>query len=152
MLTNSLQFTCIILISKLSKMIAFRELFLLIYSLREKCPCAKSFWSAFFRIRIKWYPAGHYMFKVYNRNTRTRCEICSKLTIKPPERCWNFEHISHIVLKLLLLTLNKSLKAGTELLKRRIKLWKQGKFDVPVREVHFNQSKLIMKRTQQQPS
>ena len=26
--------------------------------------------------------AGNYMFKVNNRNTRTRCEICSKLTIK----------------------------------------------------------------------
>ena len=26
------------------------------------------------------------MFKVNNRNTRTRCEICSKLTIKIPER------------------------------------------------------------------
>ena len=28
------------------------------------------------------YPAGIYMFKVNNRNTRTRCEMCSKLTIK----------------------------------------------------------------------
>ena len=46
------------------------------------------------------------MFKVNNKNTRTRCEICSKLTIKTPERCqWrrsgvfivNFEHISHLV-------------------------------------------------------
>ena len=26
------------------------------------------------------------MFKVNNRNTRTSCEICSKLTIKTPER------------------------------------------------------------------
>ena len=26
------------------------------------------------------------MFKVNNRSTRTRCEICSKLTIKTPER------------------------------------------------------------------
>ena len=31
-------------------------------------------------------PTGNYMFKVNNRNTRTRCEICSKLTIKTPER------------------------------------------------------------------
>ena len=30
--------------------------------------------------------AGKYMFKVNNRNTRTKCEICSKLTIKTPER------------------------------------------------------------------
>ena len=27
------------------------------------------------------------MFKVNNQNTRTMCEICSKLTIKTPERC-----------------------------------------------------------------
>ena len=27
-------------------------------------------------------PAGIYLLKVNNRNTRTRCEICSKLTIK----------------------------------------------------------------------
>ena len=27
-------------------------------------------------------PAGNYMFKVNNRNTRARCEVCSKLTIK----------------------------------------------------------------------
>ena len=32
------------------------------------------------------FPAGNYMFKVNNRNTRTRCEICSKLAIKIPER------------------------------------------------------------------
>ena len=31
-------------------------------------------------------PAGNYMFKVNNRNTRTTCEICSKLTIKTQER------------------------------------------------------------------
>ena len=43
------------------------------------------------------------MFKVNNRNTRTRWEICSKLKIKTPERRYwcrsgvfivNFEHIS----------------------------------------------------------
>ena len=32
------------------------------------------------------YPAGNYMFKINNRNTRTRSEICSKLTIKTAER------------------------------------------------------------------
>ena len=31
-------------------------------------------------------PAGNYMFKVNNRNTRTRCEICLKLIIKTPEQ------------------------------------------------------------------
>ena len=66
----------------------------------------------------KSFPAGNYMFKVNNRNTRTRCEICSKLTIKIPERRqWrrsgifivNFEHISHLVLVFLLLTLSKKI-------------------------------------------
>ena len=56
-------------------------------------------------------PAGNYMCKVNNKNTRTRCEICSKLTIKTSERRhWrgsgvfivNFEHISNLVLVLLL--------------------------------------------------
>ena len=62
-------------------------------------------------------PVGIYLVKVNNRNTRTSCEICSKLTIKITERRhWrrfgilnvNFEHISHLVLVLvfLLLTLN----------------------------------------------
>ena len=31
-------------------------------------------------------PAGSYVFKVNIRNTRTKCEICSKLPIKIPER------------------------------------------------------------------
>ena len=62
------------------------------------------------------FPAGIYLFKVNNRNTRTRCEICSKLTINTPERRqWrrsgvfivNFEHISHLVLVFLMLTLNR---------------------------------------------
>ena len=35
---------------------------------------------------LRLNPAGNCMFKVNNRNTRTRCEICSKLTIKTPER------------------------------------------------------------------
>ena len=46
--------------------------------------------------RRKVNTAGNCMFKVNNRNTRTRCEICSKLTIKTPERSPS----------LLLLTLN----------------------------------------------
>ena len=29
-------------------------------------------------------PAGIYLLKVNNRNTRTKCEICSKLTINTP--------------------------------------------------------------------
>ena len=61
-------------------------------------------------------PVDMYMFKVSKRNTRTRCEICSKLTIKTPERhqsrrsgvfIVNFEHISHLTLRFLLLTLSR---------------------------------------------
>ena len=61
------------------------------------------------------FPAGIYLLKVNNRNTRTRCEIYSKLTRKTPERrlaSLNFEHISHLVLVFLLLTLNMQLPAG----------------------------------------
>ena len=32
------------------------------------------------------HPAGIYLFKVNNRNTRTTCEICPKLTIKTSDR------------------------------------------------------------------
>ena len=61
-------------------------------------------------------PVGNYMLKINNRNTRTRCEICSKLTIRKPEqRQWchsgvfivNLEHIPHLVLVFLLLTLSR---------------------------------------------
>ena len=50
------------------------------------------------------------MFRVNNRNARTRSEKCSKLTMKAVERHqWhlssvvivNFEHISHLILVLL---------------------------------------------------
>ena len=33
-----------------------------------------------------WNPANIYLVKVSNRKTRKICEICSKLTIKIPER------------------------------------------------------------------
>ena len=32
------------------------------------------------------YSAGIYLLKVNNRNPRATCEICSKLTIKTPQR------------------------------------------------------------------
>ena len=36
-----------------------------------------------------------FTFEVNNRNNRTRCEICSKLTITTPERrLVNFEHVN----------------------------------------------------------
>ena len=61
------------------------------------------------------YPAGNYMFKINNRNTKTRCEICSNLTLKTPEQRQlgrsgfffvNFEHLLNLVLVFLLLTLS----------------------------------------------
>ena len=59
-------------------------------------------------------PQLHNQFN--NRNTRKRTKICSKVTIKAPERCqWpcygvfivKFEYISHLVLMFLLLTLSR---------------------------------------------
>ena len=60
------------------------------------------------------------LVKVNNRNTKTRCEICSKLTIKTLERrqlCYsgvfivNFRYILHVVLVFLLLNLSKQMPA-----------------------------------------
>ena len=42
--------------------------------------------TKFILYSAKCDPADIYMFKVNNRNPRTRFEICSKLTIKTPER------------------------------------------------------------------
>ena len=62
------------------------------------------------------YPADIYLFKVCNRNTIKRCDICSKLTIKTPKRrqlrysgasIVNFGHILHIYLVFLLFILNR---------------------------------------------
>ena len=60
---------------------------------------------------LRLFPVNIYLLKVSNRNTKTRSEICSKLTVKTPERrqgvfIVNFEHISHLVLVFLLLILN----------------------------------------------
>ena len=40
------------------------------------------FLESFVELRI---PACNYIFKIHNRNTRAKCEICSDLTIKTPE-------------------------------------------------------------------
>ena len=39
-----------------------------------------------FLLKLTVVLAGNYMFKVNNRNARTKSEMCSKLTIKTPER------------------------------------------------------------------
>ena len=36
--------------------------------------------------QLELLDVGIYLLKVNNRSTRARCEICSKLTIKTPER------------------------------------------------------------------
>ena len=68
-----------------------------------------------------YFPGNIYLFKINNKNTRKRCEICSELTIKTPEwRHWrrsgvfivNFELILHLFLVFLLLTWNKLMLAG----------------------------------------
>ena len=38
-------------------------------------------------------PAGIYLLKVNNRNTRARCEICSKLTPCSSVSTVNFKHV-----------------------------------------------------------
>ena len=63
--------------------------------------------------RFLYFPPGIYLLKVNNKNTRKRCEICSKLTVKITIIfIVNFEHILHIFLMFLLLTLNMQLPAG----------------------------------------
>ena len=63
-------------------------------------------------------PASICLFKVNNENTRTMCEIFSKLIVRTLERRhWlhpgNFEQILHIALMLSLLTLNRLMKLGS---------------------------------------
>ena len=63
----------------------------------------------------KWVePSCIYFFKVDNRNTKKRCELFPKLTIKTQNNVndvrvfiVNFQFISHIFLVFLLLTLKK---------------------------------------------
>ena len=46
-------------------------------------------WNGFSNKPLIFYPlnpTGIYMLKVNNKKTKIRCEICSKLTIKTPER------------------------------------------------------------------
>ena len=67
------------------------------------------------------FPSGIYLFKVNNANTNLLSEICSRLTIKKPDRCqWrryvsivNFEQISRIILVFPSLSLHKWIAAGS---------------------------------------
>ena len=62
-----------------------------------------------------------YLFKVSNRNTRKRCEICSKLTIKTTKQSQeghsgvfivNFKHILHFFSSVSIVDLNRQIFAG----------------------------------------
>ena len=68
----------------------------------------------------KVFPVGNYILKVNDRNTRSRCELCSKLTIKTPRRRHvfnvNFDHILPPVLVFLLLTLSRIMSAGFKIM------------------------------------
>ena len=78
---------------------------------------SRNFQKRFFAENL-WASASELLtsrLKINDRNTKTRCAVCSKLTIKTPEwRPWhnsgvfivNFERIADLVLVLLLLTLN----------------------------------------------
>ena len=91
-------------------------------------------------------------FKVNNRNARTKCQICSKLTIKTPEpRQWrrsgvfivNFEYIWHVVLVFILLNLSRQIPVGlhspglllkfVELSLVDLKMWHQSKSRDPIK-------------------
>ena len=63
-----------------------------------------------------------YLFNLNNKDTKERCKICSKSTIKTPRRrescrfgvfIVNFEHISHLVLVSLMLTLSNWISTGS---------------------------------------
>ena len=88
-----------------------------ILSLQDRYVNSNISWKSGQMVHVNAFPSGIYLLKVNNRNTRTRCEISSKLTIKTPEqRQWrrsgvfivNFTHISHLILMFQMLTSNAS--------------------------------------------
>ena len=65
-----------------------------------------TFYNTLFKTLLPWFfdcanSASVFLLKVNNRNTKRKCEICSKLTIKTPEG-----RVLGVVLVSLLLTLN----------------------------------------------
>ena len=46
----------------------------------------KSSLTVLLALSLEITPSGIYLFKSNNGNTRTRCEMCSKLIIRTPER------------------------------------------------------------------
>ena len=90
----------------------------LLLTVKYFTPCFRVSIVNFEQVNAGWVlmdPVGIYPLTVNNRDTRRKCKICSKLTIKTPKRChWlrsdvfivKSEHISHFVQVFLLLTLN----------------------------------------------
>ena len=114
--------------------------------------CAAAFYSS-----TSCFPAGIYRLKGNNTNTRARCEICSKLTIKTRHH-WrrsgvfivNFKHVSHLVLVFLLLTLNMLLPArfrfcSVDILRPANSVLKHlstadpGYFEIMTKKIHLKQ-------------
>ena len=71
----------------------------------------KFIWNVGWYDNVKWclnwihYRSNIYLFQVNNRNTSKKCKICSKLTLKTPER-------RHLFLLFPLLTSNRSMLDG----------------------------------------
>ena len=64
------------------------------------CSCPPYQWLLLSEIYLKHcITAGIYLFKISNGITKTACEICSKLTIKPPERLRQWRHSGVLVVK-----------------------------------------------------
>ena len=71
-------------------------------------------------------PANICLFKVSNRSTAKKCEICSKLAIKTSDIfIASFEHISHLFLVFLLLTLNMEMLVRRTQNFERTFIWEQ---------------------------
>ena len=62
--------------------------------------------------------------KVNNRNTRTRCEICSKLTIKIPERCVSITNFEHVIAGWIsVIYLDQNLGGSLKNIKQKVHKW-----------------------------
>ena len=54
-------------------------------------------WKHLITVLSKQNPAAIYLLKVNNRNTRTMCEVCSKLTIKIPCSSFSIVNLEHVI-------------------------------------------------------
>ena len=59
---------------------------LVCYFLRDRDNFNNSISEGTWRVKIHYFPGNIYLYKANNRSTRKKCEMCSKLTIKTPER------------------------------------------------------------------